>query len=54
MDSIIAGIEHNFPEVGIDTSANMSSVDNLQIISGKIAPFIRSMMDSGEYEALVS
>jgi len=52
MDSIISGIEENFPEIGIDTDANMSSEDILYNISGKIAPFIRSMMDSGEYDEL--
>lgn len=50
MDSINAGFERVFPEVGINTYANMSSLDILYNISGKIAPFIRAMMDSGEYD----
>lgn len=50
MDSIIAGIEKTFPEVGIDTEADMETVENIQKISSKIAPFIRAMMDSGEYD----
>ena len=49
MDSIIAGIENVFPETGIDTEADVSPLDNLKFISSKMAPFIRTMMDSGEY-----
>lgn len=50
MDSINAGFERVFPELGINTYANMSSLEILYNISGKIAPFIRAMMDSGEYD----
>ncbi len=50
MDSINAGFEKVFPELGIDTSANMPSLDKLHHISGKIAPFIKAMMESGEYD----
>ncbi len=50
MDSINAGFERVFPELGINTYANMSSMEILVNISGKIAPFIRAMMDSGEYD----
>ena len=50
MDSINAGFERVFPELGINTYANMSSLDILYNISSKIAPFIRAMMDSGEYD----
>lgn len=50
MDSINAGFEKVFPELGIDTSADMDSLDKLHKISGKIAPFIRAMLDSGEYD----
>jgi len=49
MDAINAGFERVFPELGINTYADMSSLDILYNISGKIAPFIRAMMDSGEY-----
>ena len=50
MDSINAGFERVFPELGINTYADMSSFDILRNISGKIAPFINVMMDSGEYD----
>ncbi len=50
MDSINAGFERVFPELGINTYADMSSLEILYNISGKIAPFIRAMMDSGEYD----
>ena len=49
MDSIIAGFERVFPETGINTYAGMSSLDTLNTISEKIAPFIYAMMGSGEY-----
>ncbi|MCM1991263.1 hypothetical protein [Oceanirhabdus seepicola] len=52
MDSIIAGIEKTFPETGIDSDANTQPYDNLVNISAKMAPFIRAMMDSGEYDEL--
>lgn len=50
MDSIIAGIEKVFPETDIDTEASVDPQRNLEHISSKIAPFIRAMMDSGEYD----
>lgn len=50
MDSIIAGIEKVFPETGIDSDADTDLQDNIQFISSKIAPFIRAMIDSGEYD----
>lgn len=50
MDSIIAGIEKVFPETKIDTDAEVDPQTNLEFISSKIAPFIKAMMDSGEYE----
>lgn len=50
MDSINAGFERVFPELGINTYADMSSLEILYNISGKVAPFIRAMMDSGEYD----
>lgn len=49
MDSVIAGIEKVFPETGIDTDAAVEPQTNLEYISSKMAPFIRAMMDSGEY-----
>ena len=49
MDAIIAGFERCFPDLGINTYADMSSEDILYTISGKIAPFIDAMMKSGEY-----
>lgn len=50
MDSVIAGIEKTFPETGIDTDAETDPKDNLKYISSKMGPFIKAMMDSGEYE----
>jgi len=50
MDAINAGFERVFPELGINTYADMSSLEILHSISGKVAPFIRAMMDSGEYD----
>lgn len=50
MDSIIAGFEKVFPEVDINTDAKIETIKNLKKISSKIAPFIRAMMDSGEYD----
>jgi hypothetical protein len=50
MDSIIAGFGRIFPELGINTYADMSSFDILCSISGKIAPFINAMMERGEYD----
>ncbi len=50
MDSIIAGFEKCFPETGVSTYAGLSSMDTLRMISGKMAPFVRAMLDSGEYD----
>lgn len=50
MDSIIAGFERCFPETGVNTYADLSSMGILHQISGKMAPFLRAMMDSGEYD----
>ncbi|WP_310603688.1 hypothetical protein [Anaerosporobacter sp.] len=50
MDSINAGLEKAFPELGVNTSADMPSLEKLRNISSKIAPFIKAMMDSGEYD----
>jgi len=50
MDSIIAGFEQNFPELGINSEADMDHIERLKFLSKKIAPFINSMMESGEYD----
>ena len=50
MDSIIAGFEKCFPETGVSTYTELSSTDTLHVISGKMAPFVRAMLDSGEYD----
>ena len=50
MDSIIAGVEKCFPETGVDTHAGPSAMDTLRFISHKMAPFVRAMLDSGEYD----
>ena len=49
MDSIIAGFEKCFPETGVNTYQGLSSLETLRIISGKMAPFVRAMLDSGAY-----
>ena len=50
MDSIIAGFEWCFPETGVNTYQGLSSLETLRVISGKMAPFVRAMLDSGEYD----
>lgn len=50
MDSIIAGFEQCFPDTGVNTYQGLSSMDTLRVISKKMAPFLRAMMDSGEYD----
>ena len=50
MDSIIAGFEKCFPETGVSTYQSLSSLDTLRVISGKMAPFVRAMLESGEYD----
>jgi len=50
MDSINEGFEHIFPELGINTKANMDDIERLCGISKKIAPFINAMMESGRYD----
>ena len=49
MDSIIAGFEKCFPETGVNTYQGLSSLETLRIISSKMAPFVRAMLDSGAY-----
>ena len=51
MDSIIAGFEACFPETGVNTYAGLSSLETLRVISGKMAPFVRAMLESGQYDA---
>lgn len=46
MDAIIAGFEQCFPETGVSTYQGLSSMETLRLISGKIAPFIRAMIES--------
>lgn len=50
MDSVIAGIEKTFPETGINSEADADFWKNIQYISSKMALFIRTMIDSGEYD----
>ncbi|GHU90637.1 hypothetical protein FACS189476_10880 [Spirochaetia bacterium] len=50
MDSINAGFNSIFPELGINTHVNMPSFEIFKNISGKIAPFINAMMDDGRYD----
>jgi hypothetical protein len=53
MDAIIAGFEQCFPETGVSTYQALSSMETLWLISGKIAPFIRAMIE-GEYSGYES
>jgi hypothetical protein len=50
MDAVIAGFEKCFPDLGINTYQNLSSLDTLTVISRKIAPFIGAMLESNQYE----
>ena len=50
MDSIIAGFEKCFPDTGVNTYQGLSSLDTLRVISSKMAPIVRAMLDSGEYD----
>ncbi len=50
VDSIIAGFEACFPDTGVNTYQGLSSLETLQVISKKMAPFLQAMMDSGEYD----
>ena len=50
MDSIIAGFEKCFPETGVNTYQGLSSLETLRVISGKMAPFVRAMLDNSEYD----
>ena len=50
MDAIIAGFEKCFPETGVNTYQGLSSLETLRVISGKMAPFVRAMLDSAEYD----
>ena len=50
MDSIIAGFEKCFPETGVNTYQGLSSLETLRVISGKMAPFVRAILDSSEYD----
>lgn len=49
MDSVIAGFERCFPDLGVNTYQNKSSEETMRIISAKMAPFIQAMVESGEY-----
>lgn len=46
MDAIIAGFEQCYPETGMSTYQGLSSLETLRVISGKIAPFMRAMVES--------
>ena len=54
MDAVIAGFERCFPETGVDTGLSVNqgkaSLEILQIISGKMAPFLRAMTSPEEYD----
>ncbi|MDR1691835.1 MAG: GNAT family N-acetyltransferase [Oscillospiraceae bacterium] len=46
MDAIIAGFEQHYPDLGINTYQDLSSLNTMRVISKKIAPFIRAMIES--------
>jgi hypothetical protein len=48
MDAIIAGFEQCYPDTGINTYQDLPSAETLHVISAKIAPFMRAMIN-GEY-----
>ncbi len=50
MDSIIAGFEKCFPETGVNTYQGLSSLETLRVISGKMAPFVRTMLENCGYD----
>lgn len=52
MDAIVAGFEACFPETGIDSYAMPTPEATMRSVSRKLAPFLRAMMDSGEYDEL--
>ncbi len=55
MDAVIAGFERCFPETGVDTGLSVNkgkpSLEILQIISSRIAPFLQAMTDPEEYDS---
>ncbi len=53
MDSINAGFEKVFPQLGINTKAKIEEIENLGSISRKIAPFINAIIESGRYNEFV-
>ena len=54
MDAVIAGFEQCFPETGVDTGLSVNrgktSLEILCTISGKMAPFLRTMTSPEEYD----
>ena len=50
MDAIIAGFEKCFPETGVNTYQGLSSMDTLRVISGKMAPFVRVMLENSGFD----
>jgi len=53
MDALIAGFEACFPDTGVSTYQGLSSPETLKVISGKMAPFVRAVLDSGAYDKCV-
>lgn len=52
MDAIITGFEACFPETGVGSYVNPTPEGSMRAVSRKMAPFLRAMMDSGEYDEL--
>lgn len=52
MDSIVSGFEACFPETGVGSYVKPTPEGSMRAVSRKLAPFLRAMMDSGEYDEL--
>lgn len=52
MDCIVAGFETCFPETGVGSYVQPTPEATMRAVSAKLAPFLRAMMDSGEYDEL--
>ena len=47
MDAIIAAFEKCYPQTGINTYQDLSSLETMYVVSEKIAPFIAAMISGG-------
>ena len=51
MDSIVSAFEQCFPETGINSYQGLSSLETYHVISRKLGPFIKAMLQSAYSEA---